>query len=350
MPAREGSILITGGAGHLGGTLLRQWLAHEPERVVNLDKLTYAGLPESLAEVADHPGYSFVKGDIADAALIGELLREHRPQAILHLAAETHVDRSISNPPEFARTNVLGTCTLLDQAMRYWRDLSSERQTAFRFLHVSTDEIFGSATDGECFTPESPITPNSPYAASKAAGDHLVSAFAHTYGLPTLVVNPSNNYGPRQLPEKLIPKMILAAARQETLPMYGDGLHERDWIHVDDCCRALRAVFRAGRVGQRYLIGSGTSRSNLRVVETLCDLLDARLKDGTNRRLLIRHISDRPGHDRRYAVDSRPLRTELGWTPQVDFIAGLRATVDWFLDNEAWVAAAEKSLGDRDAP
>jgi dTDP-glucose 4,6-dehydratase len=341
--------MITGGAGFMGSALVRLWLEAEAERVVNLDKLTYAGLWASLADVADHPRHVFIEGDVCDAALLRQLFHEHRPQAVLHLAAETHVDRSIDEPPQFARTNVLGTCTLLDQATRYWTELGGEERERFRFLFVSTDEVFGSAAPTETFDAESRLRPNSPYAASKAAGEQLVHAFAHTYGLPTLVMNPTNNYGPRQMPEKLIPRMILAAARREPLPVYGDGLQERDWIHVQDCCRAIRAVLRAGKPGQRYLIGAGNCRTNLSVVEQICDLVDERLADGGGRRDLVRHVADRPGHDRRYAVDAGPVRRELDWAPQVSFEKGLPATVQWYLDNAAWTTAAEKSLDERKA-
>lgn len=345
------SVLITGGAGFIGSTLVRQWLQHEPQRIVNLDLLTYAGLRASLTEVADHPRHVLVEGDVADAALVGELLAEHRPQAVLHLAAETHVDRSIEAPPQFARTNVLGTCTLLDQATRYWRGLSGAERDGFRFLFVSTDEVFGAAGPTEKFTAESPLAPNSPYAASKAAGEHLVHAFAHTYGLPVVTINPTNNYGPRQMPEKLIPKMIVAAVRREPLPLYGDGLQERDWLHVDDCCRAIRTVLSHGAIGSRYLAGADNCLTNLTVVQQICDLLDEATAGGGDdpaRRTLIHHVADRPGHDRRYAVDPGPLH-RLGWAPQVDFATGLRETVRWRLDNAAWTAEAEQSLKRRDA-
>ena len=342
------SVLITGGAGFIGSALIRQWLEHEPEQVVNLDKLTYAGLRASLADVADHSRHKLVEGDVSDAKLVAELLAEHRPQAVLHLAAETHVDRSINEPPQFARTNVLGTCTLLDQTTCYWQGLSSAERNRFRFLFMSTDEVFGAAGPNELFTAESRLAPNSPYAASKAAGEHLVHAFAHTYGFPVVTINPTNNYGPRQFPEKLIPKMILAAARREPLPLYGDGLHERDWLHVDDCCRAIRTVLRHGAVGSRYLAGADNCLTNLVVVQQICKLLDESLNDGSDRRTLIRHVADRLGHDRRYAVDSRPLR-QLGWAPQVDFARALRETVAWYLENPAWVTDAETSLRWRDS-
>jgi dTDP-glucose 4,6-dehydratase len=337
------SVLITGGAGFIGSTLVRQWLAEEPERVVNLDKLTYAGLRESLSDIADDPRHILVEGDIADASLVRELFRSHQPQAILHLAAETHVDRSIDEPPGFARTNVLGTCTLLDQATRYWMTLEGAVRDEFRFLFVSTDEVFGSAEPGEKFTQGSPLEPNSPYAASKAAGEHLLRAFSHTYGLPVLTINPTNNYGPRQMPEKLIPRMIMAAARRQPLPLYGDGLHTRDWLHVDDCCRAIRTVLRSGVPGCRYLAGADNGLPNRSVVEQICQLVDEFAQDGGGRRALIQHVADRLGHDRCYAVDSQPLRS-FGWAPQVAFSEGLRTTVEWYLNNGPWTEAAEASL------
>jgi dTDP-glucose 4,6-dehydratase len=349
MAQRPSSVLITGGAGFIGSTLVRQWLEGEPETIVDLDKLTYAGLRESLAEVLENPRHTLVEGDVADAPLVRSLLAEYDPAVVVHLAAETHVDRSIDGPPAFAETNMAGACTLLDEATRHWHGSSSERRKAFRFVYISTDEVFGSAAPGESFSDDSALAPNSPYAASKAGAEHLVRAFAHTFGLPTVVVNPTNNYGPRQLPEKLIPKMILAAARREPLPLYGDGQHQRDWLHVEDCCRAIRAVVRRGAPGRRYRVGADRRRSNLQVVEQICDLLDARLMDGGNRRELIRHVEDRPGHDRRYAVDAGPLRRELGWRPVIDFASGLESTVDWYLRNPAWVAAAELSLRTRDA-
>ena len=343
MAALSTCVLITGGAGFVGSALVRQWLASEPSAIVNLDNLTYAGLPASLGDALEHPRHTLVEGDVADAALIGELLAAYRPQAVLHLAAESHVDRSIAEPPQFVRTNVLGTCTLLDQATRYWQTLNATDKQAFRFLLVSTDEVFGSAPSGEKFSVDSPLAPNSPYAATKAAAEHLAHAFMHTYGLPVVTINPTNNYGPRQLPEKLIPRMILAAARRQSLPLYGDGQHERDWLHVDDCCRAIRTVLKRGESGRRYLVGAGAGRTNRRIVEMVCDLVDERLRDGAGRRELISHVADRLGHDRRYAVDASNTR-QLGWEPEVNLEQGLSETVAWYLGNPVWVAEAEASL------
>jgi dTDP-glucose 4,6-dehydratase len=342
-------VLITGGAGFIGSALVRQWLAHEKSAIVNFDKLTYAGLPQSLAEVQSDPRHLLVEGDVADAAAVRAVLEEHRPSAVLHLAAETHVDRSIDSPPEFARTNALGTCTLLDEATRYWRDLSAGNRCDFRFLLVSTDEVFGSVEDETPFSAASPLAPNSPYAASKAAAEHFARAFHRTYGLPALTINPTNNYGPRQLPEKLIPKLILAAARNEPLPLYGDGLQQRDWLHVDDCCRAIRAVLARGGVGRRYLAGTGQRCTNLEAAQRICDLVDQRLGDAGGRRRLISHVADRPGHDRLYAVDATPLRTEIGWEPKVAFSVGLAATVAWYLDHPQWSSEAAAALARREA-
>ena len=341
------TILITGGAGFMGSMLVEQWLREETPAVVNLDKLTYAGLRESLAEgqagALGNDQHLLVEGDVADGPLVGRLLAEHRPEAVLHLAAESHVDRSIAVPPPFAMTNVVGTCVLLDEATRYWKSLPEADRDRFRFLYVSTDEVFGSAGQDERFDEESPMNPSSPYAASKASGEQLAYAFAHTYGLPVLVVNPTNNYGPRQLPEKLIPKMILAAAAGRPLPVYGDGLHERDWLYVGDCCRAIRQVLHRGKPGRRYLVGADNGLANLQVVETICDLVDE-LQGPENRRQLIQHVEDRPGHDRRYAIDSQPARKELGWQPEVDFERGLKETVRWYLKNCQWVQQAVERL------
>ena len=269
MANRAATVLITGGAGFIGSNLVRQWLDDQSDDVVTLDALTYAGLPESLGDVRENPRHQLVVGDIADEALVKEVFADRQPRAVLHLAAESHVDRSIGEPLGFVRTNVLGTAVLLEAATRYWRDLPTDRQAAFRFVHVSTDEVFGSADESELFTASSPLLPNSPYSASKAAGEQLARAFAHTYGLPVVTLNPGNHYGPRQLPEKLIPKMILLADRGESLPVYGDGLHQRDWIHVEDGCRAIRAATARGTPGERYLIGSGRSHPNLMIVTAI---------------------------------------------------------------------------------
>jgi dTDP-glucose 4,6-dehydratase len=333
------TILVTGGAGFIGSTFVRRWLAEESAAVVNLDKLTYAGHRASLEGVLDDPRHTLVEGDVNDAPLLEALLDEHRPWAIVHLAAETHVDRSIESPAPFAVTNVQGTCTLLDAATRYWQAASAAEREAFRFLYVSTDEVFGSAQAGATFDEQSALSPNSPYAASKAAGEHFVRAFANTYGLPTLVANPCNNFGPRQHPEKLIPKMILAAAAGEELPLYGDGNYERQWIHVDDCCRAIRRVLAIAPPDSRYVIGAEHCASNLSVVQLICEMVDAALSDGGRRSKLIRRVADRPGHDRRYALDWARVGSETGWQPQISFLEGLRATVAWYLQNDVWTKA-----------
>jgi len=342
MTVPQPTVLITGGAGFIGSAMVRQWLEHESAPIVNLDNFTYAGLRASLEEVMDHPRHQLVVGDIADRPLVDHVLAKHRPAAIIHLAAESHVDRSIDDPLDFAKTNVVGTCVLLDSAVRYWQTLASRERTNFRFLLVSTDEVFGSAHPNQTFTAESPLAPNSPYSATKAAGELLARAFRKTHGLPLLVVNPANNYGPRQLPEKLIPKMILAAAAERPLPLYGDGLQQRDWLHVDDCCRALRRILSRGEPGGRYLIGADHCETNLRIAEMICDLVDERigqLGSGKPRRSLIRFVKDRPGHDRRYAIDAGKIARELGWQPAVKFDTGIRQTINWYLDNQQWMEA-----------
>ena len=333
------TILITGGAGFIGGTLVRQWLAEETVRLVNLDRLTYAGNLDSLAEVIDNPRHIFVQGDIGDRALVSHLLKEYRPDAILNLAAESHVDRSIDGPRAFLDTNVVGAFELLAAALHYWRELPDSQRDAFRFLHVSTDEVFGSLGPTGQFTEQTPFAPNSPYAASKAAADHFVRAYHHTFGMPTLTTNCSNNYGPYQFPEKLIPLMILNAREGKRLPVYGDGLNVRDWLFVEDHCRAIRRVVQAGTPGETYNIGGNCERANLNIVEQICDLVD-QLRPGLPHapsRTLMEFVRDRPGHDRRYAIDSTKITRQLGWRPTVDFETGLRQTVAWYLANPQWV-------------
>ena len=333
-------ILVTGGCGFIGSAFLLQWLAQVGEPVVNLDLMTYAGHPGNLAPLRDDPRYRFVKGDIGDSALVAGLLAEHRPRAVIHFAAESHVDRSISGPMAFAQTNVIGTLTLLDATLAYWKSLNPQAAAALRFLHVSTDEVFGSLEAGSpAFTEQHRYEPNSPYSASKAASDHFVRAYQHTYGLPTLTTNCSNNYGPRQFPEKLIPLMIHNALQGKHLPVYGDGLQVRDWLHVDDHCQALREVLERGRPGETYNIGGRSERSNLAVVHAICETLDELRPraDGQSYAALVTHVRDRPGHDRRYAIDDRKISGELGWQPAVVFEEGIRQTVRWYLDHGDWV-------------
>jgi dTDP-glucose 4,6-dehydratase len=340
--ARTGtdSILVTGGAGFIGSNFVLDWLATGGGPVVNLDKLTYAGNPANLASVAKNPVYTFVHGDICDAELVARLLRAHRPRAIIHFAAESHVDRSILGPEAFLQTNIEGTFTLLRASREYYESLASEERGRFRFLHVSTDEVYGTLTpEAPAFHEETPYAPNSPYAASKASSDHLVRAWVHTYGLPAIVTNCSNNYGPYQFPEKLIPLMIANALKGKALPVYGDGQQVRDWLYVADHCRAIRTVLERGRVGETYNVGGGNQRSNLEVVTTVCALLDELLPESKFKphRQLVKYVTDRPGHDRRYAIDARKLERELGWRAQESFETGLRKTVEWYLANAAWV-------------
>jgi dTDP-glucose 4,6-dehydratase len=332
------TLLVTGGAGFIGGNFVLDLVAQGGFRVINLDKLTYAGNPDTLAPLKGNADHVFVQGDIGDAALIESLLAEHRPDAVVNFAAESHVDRSIDGPAEFVQTNVVGTLNLLERALAYWRGLPLERQDGFRFLHVSTDEVYGSLGPVGKFTEETAYAPNSPYSASKAASDHLVRAFHHTYGFPTLTTNCSNNYGPYQFPEKLIPLMIQKALAGEALPVYGDGRNVRDWLYVRDHCRAIQRVLEAGRTGEVYNVGGDSERENIHVVKTICALLDQRrpLADGRRRESLISYVKDRPGHDRRYAIDSGKLQRELGWAPQETFESGIARTVDWYLDNQAW--------------
>jgi dTDP-glucose 4,6-dehydratase len=331
------TLLVTGGAGFIGANFVLQAVA-DGLHVINLDKLTYAGNLDTLSSLKEVPAHTFVQGDIGDRELIAKLLSEHRPDAIVNFAAESHVDRSIDGPAEFVQTNVVGTLGLLEGARDYWRSLEGAARDAFRFLHVSTDEVYGSLGAEGKFTEQTPYAPNSPYSASKAASDHLVRAFQHTYGLPTLTTNCSNNYGPYQFPEKLIPLIIQKALAGEALPVYGDGKNIRDWLFVGDHCSAIRRVLDAGRIGETYNVGGNAERKNVAVVKTICALLDARrpLADGRARESLITYVKDRPGHDRRYAIDSSKLQNELGWRPSQTFESGIAQTVDWYLANQSW--------------
>ncbi|BBO19438.1 MAG: dTDP-glucose 4,6-dehydratase [Rhodocyclaceae bacterium] len=334
-------ILVTGGAGFIGSNFVLDWLRETGEPVVNLDKLTYAGNLENLAGLRNDVRHDFVQGDINDAALLAELMKRHAPRAIVHFAAESHVDRSIHGPAEFIQTNINGTFTLLEAARAHWSALDGEAKAAFRFLHVSTDEVYGSlGMDDPAFAETHPYQPNSPYSASKAASDHLVRAYHHTYGLPTLTTNCSNNYGPYQFPEKLIPLILLNAIGGKPLPIYGDGLNVRDWLYVGDHCSAIRAVLAKGRPGEVYNIGGRAEMTNLAVVKTLCALLDT-LHPGspvTPHEKLITYVKDRPGHDRRYAMNADKLERELGWRPAESFESGIEKTVRWYLDNTAWTS------------
>ncbi len=330
--------LVTGGAGFIGGNFVLRQIARGGVRIVNLDALTYAGNLDTLAQVLDHPDHIFVQGSITDRALVRRLLKEHRPQAIVNFAAESHVDRSIDSPGQFIQTNVVGTFELLEAAYHYWRELPQDERRAFRFLHVSTDEVYGSLGPTGKFTETTAYRPNSPYSASKAASDHLVRAYHHTYGLPTLTTNCSNNYGPYQFPEKLIPLMILNAVEGKPLPVYGVGLNVRDWLYVADHCRAIERVLAAGRPGEVYNIGGNSEKTNLEVVHTICHLLDELLPDSPYRphNRLITFVADRPGHDLRYAIDAGKIQRELGWMPEESFETGLAKTVLWYLNNQDW--------------
>jgi dTDP-glucose 4,6-dehydratase len=356
-------ILVTGGAGFIGANFVLDWLIQSGEAVINLDALTYAGNLENLASLQGNTRHTFIRGDIGDVKLVSSLLDQHKPRAVINFAAESHVDRSIHGPEDFIQTNIVGTFRLLEAVRAYWSGLSHETKQSFRFLHVSTDEVYGSLDKGEpAFSETRRYEPNSPYSASKAASDHLVRAYHHTYGLPVLTTNCSNNYGPYHFPEKLIPLMIMNALAGKPLPVYGDGQQVRDWLYVKDHCSAIRRVFEAGRVGEVYNIGGGNERTNLEVVHIICDILDELRplnpgsgewqvgsgKDSpplstshsplTTYRSLITYVTDRPGHDRRYAIDAGKIAHELGWKPAETFETGIRKTVQWYLDNQSWVS------------
>jgi len=336
----EKTLLITGGAGFIGSALIRHLIDNTDYRVVNLDKLTYAGNLESLEPVSGNPRYAFERVDICDGAEAARVFREHRPSAIMHLAAESHVDRSIDGPADFIETNVVGTTVLLEAARSYWNELEEAQKADFRFHHVSTDEVYGSLGQEGLFTEESPYQPNSPYSASKASSDHMVRAWHETYGLPVLITNCSNNYGPYQFPEKLVPLIILNALAGKPLPIYGKGDQVRDWLYVDDHARALLRVLEKGQVGETYNIGGHNEKTNLEVVRTLCAILDEKRPqhpgDISRYEELITHVTDRPGHDQRYAIDADKIEQELGWVPEETFETGMMKTVDWYLNNNQW--------------
>lgn len=332
-------ILVTGGAGFIGSNFIRVALKeHNNIKIINLDKLTYAGNLDSLRDVEDDARYTFVQGDICDGLLVGKLLAEHQPTAIVHFAAESHVDRSIDGPAAFIETNINGTFTLLEGARKYYQKLSEDKKTDFRFLHVSTDEVYGSLGDTGYFTEETHYAPNSPYSASKASADHLVRAYFHTYGLPVLITNCSNNYGPYHFPEKLIPLVLLNALEGRDLPVYGTGMNVRDWLYVEDHCRAIMTALVKGKFGEKYNIGGHNEKANISIVQTLCDILDKKRPrvDGKSYREQITFVKDRPGHDARYAIDASKIQRELGWVPAETFETGIVKTVDWYLNNSDW--------------
>lgn len=340
-------MLITGGCGFIGSNFVRYALRKLPDcRIINIDELTYAGNPRNLADIEQNPQYRFVKGDICDSSLVRQLFADERIDTVVHFAAESHVDRSITGPAQFVHTNIFGTFNLLEAAQEAWLNGASSGDEPplkyCRFLHVSTDEVYGSLGETGYFTETTPYDPRSPYSASKASSDHLVSAYYHTYGLPTLITNCSNNYGPYQFPEKLIPLIINNARQGNELPVYGDGKNVRDWLYVVDHCEAILAVLTRGKVGETYNIGGNSERQNIEVVQTICDILDEKvgyLAGGQRRRSLITFVKDRPGHDRRYAIDASKIRRELGWQPNVRFEDGIRRTIEWYLDNSAWIAS-----------
>jgi dTDP-glucose 4,6-dehydratase len=333
------NILVTGGSGFIGSNFVRNALEGGEHRIVNLDKLTYAGNPENLASVQYDANYHFVKGDICDVGLVSQILESQNINAVVNFAAESHVDRSIDSPEPFFETNVLGTLRLINSTYRYWKTLSKDAQGSFRFLHVSTDEVYGSlGFDDAAFSETTPYSPNSPYSASKAGSDHIINAYQHTYGLPTLTTNCSNNYGPYQFPEKLIPLIMLNALDGKDLPIYGDGMNVRDWLYVEDHCRAIMTVLKKGRVGETYNIGGDCECTNIKIVDTLCSLLDKYKPraDGKSYKEQKIFVKDRPGHDRRYAIDARKIKSELAWAPQENFSTGMEKTVQWYLNNREW--------------
>lgn len=331
-------ILVTGGAGFIGSNFVLDWLAQSDEAIVNLDKLTYAGNLQSLSSIANDPRHIFIQGDIGDAELVAHILKQHRPRAIVNLAAESHVDRSIHGPEDFIQTNIVGTFRLLESVRAYWNELDAAQRQNFRFLHVSTDEVYGSLAQHEpAFTEQHRYEPNSPYSASKASSDHLVRAYHHTYGLPVVTTNCSNNYGPYQFPEKLIPLMIVNALAGKPLPVYGDGQQIRDWLYVADHCSAIRRVLEAGTTGETYNIGGWNEKPNIEIVQAICALLQE-ICPGSSFNQLITYVKDRPGHDRRYAIDATKIERELNWRPAETFETGIRKTIDWYLSNQSWVA------------
>ncbi|MEW6316097.1 MAG: dTDP-glucose 4,6-dehydratase [Pseudomonadota bacterium] len=340
MSSNTKTILVTGGAGFIGSAVIRHLIQNTAHTVINVDKLTYAGNLDSVAMAADCPRYCFEQVDICDAAEVGRLFSQYQPDGVMHLAAESHVDRSIEGPAAFIQTNIIGTYTLLEAARAYWNTLPAERKAGFRFHHVSTDEVYGSLGETGLFTEETCYQPNSPYSASKASSDHLVRAWHHTYGLPVVTTNCSNNYGPYHFPEKLIPLIILNALEGKPLPVYGNGQQIRDWLYVEDHARALTVVFEQGKIGEEYNIGGHNEQKNLHVVETICDILEELKPEKPagiqHYRDLITFVQDRPGHDQRYAIDASKIKRELGWVPQETFETGLRKTVEWYLNNETW--------------
>jgi dTDP-glucose 4,6-dehydratase len=337
------TFLVTGGAGFIGANFILKARTEQWANIINLDKLTYAGNPQTLVDLQNDSGYQFVRGDIGDRDLLNHLLTQYQPDAILNFAAESHVDRSILSPEDFIQTNVVGTFRLLEASKAYWSGLSADQQAQFRFLHVSTDEVYGSLNpEDPAFREDTPYAPNSPYAASKAGSDHLVRAYFHTYGFPTLTTNCSNNYGPRQFPEKLIPLTILNALRGKPLPIYGDGLNVRDWLYVEDHCDGIYQVLKQSQLGETYNIGGNNEQNNLSVVKTICAVLDELVpQPGLCRSDLITFVKDRPGHDRRYAIDCRKIQRDLGWQPRESFESGLLKTIQWYLDNPTWVEQVE---------